>query len=275
MTLTVRDDEVQLLNHLKRATALGELQSRKPRGNARAQLAWVIGRKSDCLRLTEILDTHSVRGQKSGDYALWRAAIRWWVAGDPTRRKKDRDWSAMAYLKGQLSECRQYVPRGRPLLDSGPLGLTDDWGWFFSGFTTAERHLGISKNGQYLAPKFQIAVREDDSPLLLEIRRRTGGLGRMYTDRSATRRHPVAVWLIRSGDDLERIVAVLDRFTPKGRRGLEYQVWREAAMAYGEPGPRKRVQRRLSRLQWQLATARRYRPPQFIDGSVGIREIRV
>lgn len=258
-SLKVRADDKPLLVELAAATALGGLTAVAARTTSHRQAEWRITAKSDCLRLCEILDRYPLRGRKSTDYAIWSAAVLWWTGGRPTTTWRHRDWTPIAYLKQRLEQSRRYVNESPAIGPDVWSGFDGDWLGFFSGFVTAEGHLGIHRNGpRCFAPKAQIAVRADDLALLRELRKRVG-VGRIYGDSGKSRTSPTAAWMVRDSEGLERIVEILDRCPPRGRRGREYRVWREAVVEYGSEKPRRQIQRRLAELRAALAAERTYR----------------
>lgn len=255
-SLTMRADDEALLTELAQATALGRITSVPARNTSNPQTDWHITAKSDCLRLCEILDRYPLRGRKSLDYAIWCAAVNWWTGGRPTKTWRHRDWTPMRYLKCRLQEARCYVNEARSIGPDCYAGLEGDWLSFFSGFLTAEGHLGITRNnGSYFAPKAQIAVRADDLPLLRELRERVG-VGRIYRGARRQTSSPSGLWMVRDGHGLRHLVEVLDGCPPRGRRGREYRIWREAVLEYASGKPRTEIRERLRQLRHALASER-------------------
>jgi hypothetical protein len=113
MALRVRDDDRALITSLARATRIGSVTRLRARATSKPQVDWRVVAKSDCIRLTEIVDAFPLRGRKSYDYAIWRAAVRCWIGDDPTRYENNRDWEPMRYLKVQLTAARRFDPGAR------------------------------------------------------------------------------------------------------------------------------------------------------------------
>lgn len=180
VTVAVRDDDSALLNEIATATRIGTIRARGNQGTSRPQVSWTVQAKSDCLRLSEVLDEFPLRGKKSYDYAIWRAALMFWIGEDPTVYRKGRDWAALRYLKTRLEETRRFDPRRGPyeMTEGGP-DKHGDWPGYLSGLLTADGTLVIVRNGRRFSPGVQITLRADDEPLLREIERRTGA-GRVY-----------------------------------------------------------------------------------------------
>jgi hypothetical protein len=209
----------------------------------------------------ELPDDWPLRGRKSLDFAMWSTAVNWWTLGDPTRTVRDRDWTAMAYLKDRLEKARHFKPHEhRCPLYSDAEGLKPDWLGYLSGLTTAEATLGVHVNGDGLIPRMTIMMRSDDRPLLEEIRRRTN-IGRIYHEsRTSQPRSPAASWHVRGRDELGALVELLDPSPPRGRKGREYEIWRDAVAVYCTRTPRSKRTARLAELRAALAHERAYRP---------------
>jgi hypothetical protein len=126
-SLAVRDDDMDLVRFLADTTRVGRVVPVPARGRSRPQAAWRVAAKSDCVRLTEILDQFPLRGRKSADYAIWRSALGWWIDGDPSARRPNRDWRVMAYLSERLREVKQYGASAPVDYSRDPPGLIGDW----------------------------------------------------------------------------------------------------------------------------------------------------
>ena len=149
MTLCVRDDDRTLVANLAKATRTGSVTSQAAHATSKPQVIWQVCAKSDCTRLIEILDTYPLRGRKSYDYAIWRAAVRFWVGDDPTRYEKNRDWEPMRYLKLQLSAARRFDPTRGPyeIREQHPPAKSD-WNAYIAGLITADGSLTLVRNGR-------------------------------------------------------------------------------------------------------------------------------
>jgi hypothetical protein len=69
---------------------------------------WIITKRAELGRLIEILDTYPLRAKKARDYAIWREAVRIWLAMRPTGGLPRRDWSAFEELAQRLRDVRVY-----------------------------------------------------------------------------------------------------------------------------------------------------------------------
>ena len=256
MSLTARDDDEALINQLAKTTRLGTVRRTADRPTSRPQVTWRVMAKSDCRRLMELLHAYPLRGRKGGDFAIWAAAVNWWIGSDATERRPSREWGPMPYLKERLGAAKRYDASLYTCIDSGPPGLSSDWSDFLAGFITAEGHLGMNRTtaGSF-APRLTVRLRADDEPLLGELRNRLDG-GKIRGPYSG--RHPVLNWTIASRDDLLRTVAVLDEHPLKGRKQVEYRLWREAVGIYASDRARREQRGRLLTLERELKRARAY-----------------
>ncbi|MGH2983437.1 MAG: LAGLIDADG family homing endonuclease [Solirubrobacterales bacterium] len=258
MTLCVRDDDRTLIASLAKATRIGSVTSQEARATSKPQVTWQVCAKSDCARLIEILDAYPLRGRKSYDYAIWRAAVRFWVADDPTRYEKNRDWEPMRYLKLQLSAARRFDPTRAPYeIREQHRPAKSDWNAYIAGLITADGSLAIVRNGQGYVPVVHITLRADDRPLL-EAECRRAGAGTIY-DQRGRKWAPSASWMVRDGYGLLKVTNLLDTERPRGRKLAEYAIWRRAVRDYASGLPRTEVRTRLSALRRQLAEIRRYK----------------
>lgn len=248
-TVGARRDDRALLEDLRALTGLGRISDRPARAGSKPQSVWVINRKADCQRLSELLGTHQLRGRKGLDLDYWLPAVGIWCGQDPGKRSTNRDWTSTAYLAERLRSCRKFSPRIGESLSSGG---QDEKLAYLAGLFTAEGHLSIH---EFKADRFRVAavvhMRGDDLPLLQELRSITG-LGGIYhyRDRGS---NPSAIWRINSYSDRRGLVATLDCYPPRGRKGVEYGHWREAAL---QPSARSQSLR-LSRDELRLSRSYR------------------
>jgi hypothetical protein len=102
----------------------------------------------------------------------------------------------------------------------------------------------------------QVNARADDVTLLAELARRTG-VGRIYSyPQKSYEASRVASWSVFSAADLNSLVNLLDRCPPRGKKGREYAIWREAVLEL-EPG-RTADQQKLHAIADRLKAARAY-----------------
>ncbi len=250
-SLNVRDDDADLLRELAAITSLGRVVSIPARRTSRPQVAWLISAKSDCLRLVELLERHPMRGRKAGDLDIWASAVRWWVNSDATKTIRGRNWSPMIELKHRLHANKRLGGMCRVANDVAHA----DWAPYFAGLFTAEGALTLSINGASVIPRAQVTLRIDDLPLVKEIQRQTQ-TGRVYLSR---RVHPSAAWCVRRGDELSRVVQLLDEGPLRGKKAREFSVWRRAVALYSHRSlPRGKVQALMPAFRTELAAVRAY-----------------
>jgi hypothetical protein len=257
MSLTVRDDDTELLALLASATGIGRIAQRSAYRNSRPQSCWTVVAKSDCMRLVELLTAHPLRGRKARDFSVWSAAVHWWIGKDVTRSQR-RDWTTMRQLKIDLTAVRRYDV-GPAVSDpvAGKHALTD-WGPYFAGLLSAEGSLAIVRNGASFLPVVHITMRADDRQLLEAVRHHTG-VGKLYEMRSK-RWNPCVDWIVRDRPGLLKIVELLDLDPPRGRTASEYAVWRRSALSFASNMPRPAVRTELAELREELAAVREYTP---------------
>jgi hypothetical protein len=254
MTLKVRDDDAELLRDFAKTTRIGTVTNSPARCTSQPQASWNVGAKADCVRLVSLLMEYPLRGRKGRDFAIWAAAVDWWVGDDATIRRKGRDWTPMIYLKRRLSDSKRYV---EPTAQFAQPLDSPDWLPFLSGFLCADGTFGISRTGGGFQPAAQIAVRLDDRPLLESFRAITG-VGNVYLPACRDGWNPTVLWRIVSRADLAQLIDVLDQFEPRGRRAAEYRIWRKAVIAYCSGRPPARIRPALRRYRAELDVLRTY-----------------
>jgi hypothetical protein len=117
----LRADDLPFLVRMSAATGLGRVSAVRAdgRANHNPQVVWVVQRKADCLRLTEILDAYPPWSKKSRDYGYWREAVTFWAAVGGGRT----DWTPMARLSAALQGVRVYDERRAVMASSD----TESW----------------------------------------------------------------------------------------------------------------------------------------------------
>lgn len=259
MSLSVRDDDANLVRDLAEKTRLGTLVRVEGRAGSRPQVRWSVVAKSDCRRLVEVLYAYPLRGRKAAVFAIWAAAVNWWIGLDATRQRPPREWGPLPYLKERLTSVKLYDREGYACADSGPDGLSSDWADYLAGFVTADGYLGMSKTPSgCLAPRMTVRVRADDRPLLEQLQHRlaAGHVTGPYTEPGKS---PVVSWTVTSRADLGRLLALFNEHPPRGRKAAQFQLWREAVLIHlGGPARDEEVRARMAALQRALKRARLY-----------------
>jgi hypothetical protein len=142
-------------------------------------------------------------------------------------------------------------------------GLGREDGHRLAGLLEAECHLAVApNNGDGWRCACAVALRDDDGHLL-ESARDALGLGTLKAKRAFNGSRPQVLWVIESKLECATLVNILDAHQLRGQKREQYEVWREAVIAWGArrygvaPGTRLR----LERLATALKTARAYREP--------------
>lgn len=77
-TLSLRDDDADILHEIARCTGIGRLcysTDHRPESSSNPTAAWIVSNKDECLRLVNILDHFHLRAKKAQDYRVWREAV--------------------------------------------------------------------------------------------------------------------------------------------------------------------------------------------------------
>lgn len=252
-TLAVRADDGDLVRALCTGTRIGRISDKRAHRTSNPQVVWNVSAKSDCRRLVELLDQHPLHGHKAAAYDAWRSAVVSWVGSNPKARMTPLDWEPFPAWKDALETANRY----RDPWATAPPRLASERHWpaFLAGFITAEAHFFIERRGR---PGFRINLRADDLQLLSELRRLTGGLGRIYGPYSrGTEGNPVVYWGVVSVRDVTRLVQLLDVHMPGGRKGVEFCFWKQAVWERSMGNPRD--DGRVVLIRSRLIDLRRFR----------------
>jgi hypothetical protein len=247
MSLALRDDDAEILVALRRLTSLGRLTQAPARGTSRPQVIWKIVSHAECLGLAEQLGGFPLRGRKRREYEIWCEAVH-----DLVEEPRP---ASLPLAHADIRALRRYVDPERR--SNEPVELTEDAaGPYLGGFFTGEGHLSISRRRVRTAVK----VREDDRALLEAFERSTG-IGTVYATPAYRNPNPAAVWIVHRADQLPSAVQVLERAGLRGRKLLEFEVWRDAALEAAKPPPR-RSGCFIDSATARLKEARAYRAPR-------------
>ena len=237
MTVAMRDDDVEVLHGIARATGLGVVRAQRQARHPQA--CWSVFRKDDAVELASFLMRNPLRSRKRKDFDVWKAAVERWAGSDPDRV------STMRILARQLREARRFSgPDAVDVVDLvGGEGFYD----WLGGFIAGDGHLGINQGRARLTVK----LRADDTLLLAALRDLTGSgtVHGPYRNRAA---HPSVVWNVTRNAELVDLARRLAGRVP-GRKQLEFEVWRTAVES---PRDAERVAAAASRLR----DLRLYRP---------------
>lgn len=110
--------------------------------------------------------------------------------------------------------------------------LEPNFGHWLAGFIDGEGCFSIYKVGSTYSPRFEMHLRDDDSPIVLEIYEKLGELGRISYSRSTNSSKPQIRWHIHSKFDCLHLVSILDKFSLRAKKLRDYNVWREAVLTW-------------------------------------------
>jgi|GEM_PF-5858166 len=116
---------------------------------------------------------------------------------------------------------------------------------WFVGFVEADGCFSSRNDRKWVTPRFQLALRADDYPLLLMMQEQLGigRLGKSWRThyrvdtegRVYTTTTPMARWDVRSKLELLALVEIFDANPLLSRKAEDYRVWRELVMEYRKP----------------------------------------
>jgi hypothetical protein len=106
-------------------------------------------------------------------------------------------------------------------------------GGFFAGLVAGDGHFFIRPNngGANWQCGLTVRLRADDTPLLADICRWSGA-GKLSAVLAQGNSQPQTRWTVQRQADCLRIVSILDRHPPLGKKSLEYAIWRDAIRAW-------------------------------------------
>ena len=132
-------------------------------------------------------------------------------------------------------------------------GFIDGEGSFFISYT--------SENKTKFRPKFSLAIRADDRPIVDELRAATG-IGTVHEYKATSSGNTVVRWMIQSHADCEALVRLLDSFPLRAKKRKDFDVWRRAVaeastLSMGCKADNADTYRRIKALKDELALVRR------------------
>ena len=143
-------------------------------------------------------------------------------------------------------------------------GLSDAEAHTLAGLLDAESHLAIAPNngGATWRCECSVNLRDDDQDVLVSYRDKLG-LGHLTSVAARNGSRPQVLWRVGSKLECQVLIDVLDAHPLRGRKGREYEIWREAVGTWTAKrqglGPDGHA--RLARLAGYLRDARAYREP--------------
>lgn len=110
-------------------------------------------------------------------------------------------------------------------------------GEWLAGFVAGEGCFGIYQSHGGYMPRFTIALRVDDEPVLLGIQRSFGGhVSRRRVSSNPLSQNPISNLIIGAKDGLQKLVAYFDENPLVARKGREFGIWRTAVELYVREG---------------------------------------
>jgi LAGLIDADG endonuclease len=104
----------------------------------------------------------------------------------------------------------------------------DAW---FSGFADGEGSFGIYARGKSgWAPVFDVRLRADELPILVELRVAFGGRLNFVQARAGAA--PQVHWRVASKGDMQRLAAYFDAYPLRAKKARDYVIWRRAVEIY-------------------------------------------
>src|SRR5215218_2278745 len=70
-SITLRDDDREILEDARGKLGLGSLGAIPARNGSRPQVRWKIESKVECAALVDLLDQHQLGGRKRDEYEIW------------------------------------------------------------------------------------------------------------------------------------------------------------------------------------------------------------
>jgi hypothetical protein len=135
MSLSLRDDDAELLADLARLTGLGVLSAVPARATSKPQFLWKITSQPECQRLSELIELYPLRGRKRAEAAVWSRAVRALREGPRTPE--------LPLAHRELRSLRRYVDPERR--DATIVELPEsELAPYLGGLFTGEGHLSIS-----------------------------------------------------------------------------------------------------------------------------------
>jgi site-specific DNA-methyltransferase (adenine-specific) len=103
-SISLRGDDMPILERCHRMTGLGTLALTKTAGNPKAR--WTVSSKAACLALRDLLRAFPLRAKKAHDFELWSEAVTEWV------NHERGEWDSMEEIRAVLMDSRAYVDGG-------------------------------------------------------------------------------------------------------------------------------------------------------------------
>jgi len=119
------------------------------------------------------------------------------------------------------------------------MDVTPEFGHWLAGFIDGEGSFIVVNTRSRPPFRFQLCQRYDNGDIVREIHRRTG-LGRVCIGKPRGTTRQQIKWSIQKRDDLEALIALLDTYSLRGDKAVEYRAWREGVLLWLKVGHRGR-----------------------------------
>jgi DNA modification methylase len=104
-SITLRADDMPVLERCKRQTGLGTLAIQRPEGqNPKAR--WTVSSKADCAALRDLFRAFPLRAKKAREFEEWSVALDEWL------RHERGEWEGMEASRDRLMAMRDYDEGG-------------------------------------------------------------------------------------------------------------------------------------------------------------------
>lgn len=109
-----------------------------------------------------------------------------------------------------------------------------NFGNYFAGLVDGEGSFGLHIQNQhkhlktFYYPRFNIHLRADDTPILLQIQKFLG-VGKIYFHNNIER-NPMVSYQIDNVKDLMKVIEVLDVCSLRAKKAREYAIWRTCVL---------------------------------------------
>src|SRR5262245_61340507 len=104
-SITLRGDDMPVLQRCQRQTGLGTLAMQRPEGqNPKAR--WTVSSKADCVALRDLFRAFPLRAKKAREFEEWSVALDEWI------RHERGEWDGMEASRDRLMAMRDYDEEG-------------------------------------------------------------------------------------------------------------------------------------------------------------------
>ena len=250
MTVSVRDDDADVLLELAHRTALGRLRSVPARRSSLPQARWTIDSRLETARLASLLRAFPPIGRHRHEIREWIASVD--VLARRRRGTSEDDWRRLEASAARMKRFRHFTPGDDR--DTGPIPSARLFLAWLGGFFTGEGSLMLDQRRARMA----VRLRRDDRPLLESVRARLG-IGAIYDSPAYARSAPSSCWMVFSRADVAEVAEVLRRAGLRGRKARQFVAWEAAVEALSGPTDRFVATREA------FIEASRYVPPTTLS----------